>query len=118
MDENKEHTESELSIAKPESRAGRPRKSRDVPQWTIRGVEPETRTAIEKASSRSGKTMGQYFNEDIRSFVQEQLKKGNNPPMLQEDIRSELDNLNSKFDQLLERLPSDKKQGIFSRFFK
>jgi hypothetical protein len=118
MEENKHHTEPELSPTKPESKAGRPRKSRDVPQWTIRGVEPETRTAIEKASTRSSKTMGQYFNEDIRHFVQEQLKKGNNPPMLQEDIRSELDNLNSKFDQLLERLPSNKKQGILSRFFK
>lgn len=118
MEENNEHTEPELSTAKSENKAGRPRKSRDVPQWTIRGVEPETRTAIEKASTRSGKTMGQYFNEDIRYFVQEQLKKGNNPPMLQEDIRSELDNLNSKFDQLLERLPNDKKESFFSRIFK
>lgn len=41
--------------------------------WSIRGVERDTRSVIEKATKRAGKTLGQYINDDVRSFAQVQL---------------------------------------------
>ena len=41
--------------------------------WSIRGVEQDTRAVIERAAERTGKTLGQCVNEDIRRLVQGQL---------------------------------------------
>jgi hypothetical protein len=113
-------TEPELSQTKPEtdkSKGGRPRKAPDVTPWTVRGVDLETRTAIEKAATRTGKTIGQYINEDIRQYAQEQLKKGNQPPMRQEDLRTELDDIKGMITQLADRIPVQEKRGFFQRLF-
>lgn len=113
-------TEPELSQAKlkiDKNRGGRPRKAPDVIPWTVRGVDLETRTAIEKAATRTGKTIGQYMNEDIRQYAQEQLKKGNQPPMKQEDLRTELDDIKGMITQLADRIPLQEKRGFFQRLF-
>jgi len=113
-------TEPELSQTKPETdknRGGRPRKAPDVTPWTVRGVDLETRTAVEKAATRSGKTIGQYMNEDLRQYAQEQLKKGNQPPMKQEDLRTELDDIKGMITQLADRIPIQEKKGFFQRLF-
>lgn len=123
-------TKSELSFAAVETvaaepepeekkgKGGRPRRAPDVGLWTVRGVDLETRTAIEKAAQRSGKTIGQYVNEDLRQYAQEQIKKGNQPPMRQEDIRTELDDIKGMITQLAERMPAQEKRGFFQRLFK
>ena len=67
-------------------KGGRRRHAPDVGVWSIRGIEFETRIAFEKAAERSGKTIGQYLNEDLRQHAQEQLKKGNQPPARPEDL--------------------------------
>jgi hypothetical protein len=108
-------TEPEISPTK--SRGGRPRRSPDVTPWTVRGVDAETRTAIEKAATRAGKTIGQYINEDVRSFAQEQLKKGTTPPMKQEDLRTELDDIKTMIASLADRMPAQEKRGFLSRLF-
>lgn len=113
-------TEPELSQTKPETdknKGGRPRKSPDVIPWTVRGVDLETRTAIEKAATRTGKTIGQYMNEDLRQYAQEQLKKGNQPPIKQEDLRTELDDIKGMITQLANRIPIQEKKGFFQRLF-
>ena len=113
-------TELELSQIKPEisrNKGGRPRKAPDVTPWTVRGVDLETRTAIEKIATRSGKTIGQYMNEDLRQYAQEQLKKGNQAPIKQEDIRSELDDIKGMITQLASRIPIQEKRGFFQRLF-
>lgn len=113
-------TELEISQTKPEidkNKGGRPRKAPDVTPWTVRGVDMETRTAIEKAATRIGKTIGQYMNEDLRQYAQEQLKKGNQPPMKQEDLRTELDDIKGLITQLADRIPIQEKRGFFQRFF-
>ena len=109
-------TEPRLSQTKP-NKGGRPRKSPDVIPWTIRGVDTETRTAIEKAATRSGKTIGQFMNEDLRHYAQEQLKKGNQPPVKQEDIRSELDSIKGILAELSQRIPVVEKRSILKRIF-
>ena len=124
--ENTMLTEPELSPTKlqtdedPElgrNKGGRPRKTPKVIPWTVRGVDLETRTAIEKAASRSSKTIGQYMNEDLRQYAQDQLKKGSQPPMRQEDIRTELDDIKDMITQLADRLPVQEKRGFFQRLF-
>ena len=113
-------TELELSQIKPEvnkNKGGRPRKAPDVTPWTVRGVDLETRTAIEKIATRNGKTIGQYMNEDLRQYAQEQLKKGNQAPIKQEDIRSELDDIKGMITQLASRMPIQEKRGFFQRLF-
>jgi hypothetical protein len=113
-------TKPEIGHAKSEiekNKGGRPRKAPDVTPWTVRGVDPETRTAIEKAATRSGKTIGQYMNEDLRHYAQDQLRKGAQPPIRQEDIRTELDDIKGMISQLAERLPGPEKKGFFQRLF-
>lgn len=100
------------------AKGGRPRRAPDVGLWTIRGVDLETRTAIEKAAQRVNKTIGQYVNEDLRYYAQEQIKKGNQPPMRQEDLRMELDDIKGMITQLADRIPTQEKQGFFQRLFK
>lgn len=112
----------DIAAAEPETedkkaKGGRPRRAPDVGLWTVRGVDLETRTAIEKAAQRNGKTIGQYVNEDLRQYAQDQLKKGSQPPMRQEDIRTELDDIKGMITQLADRLPIQEKRGFFQRLF-
>lgn len=65
-------------------------KSTEPAKWTIRGIEPETRLVIEKAATRSGKTLGQFFNAELREAATNVLKKGDQPPARPEDIVGDL----------------------------
>lgn len=72
MGTQKGKTESNLSATLTEkpSNIGRPSRKVNAPNpWSIRGVERDTRSVIEKAAERAGKTIGQYTNEDVRSFA-------------------------------------------------
>lgn len=59
-------------------------------RWTIRGVETDTRLTIEKAAERNGKTLGQFFNTELREAAANVLKKGHLPPARTEDVVSDL----------------------------
>jgi uncharacterized protein (DUF1778 family) len=65
-------------------------KSTEPAKWTVRGIEPETRLVIEKAATRSGKTLGQFFNVELREAATNVLKKGNQPPARPEDLVGDL----------------------------
>lgn len=92
-----------LNEGSKKGKGGRRRHAPDVGVWSIRGIEFETRTAFEKAAERVGKTIGQYLNEDLRQHAQEQLKKGNQPPARQEDLRTEIDDLKTVIAKLAQR---------------
>ena len=73
------------------STGGRPTRQNPEPaKWTVRGIEPETRRVIEKAAERTGKTLGQFFNDELREASTNILKKGNQPPARPEDLVSDL----------------------------
>jgi hypothetical protein len=73
------------------SKVGRPaRQSPEPAKWTVRGIEPETRRVIEKAAERTGKTLGQFFNDELREASTCILKKGNQPPARLEDLVGDL----------------------------
>ncbi len=83
--------QTEISISPTPSKGGRPtRQSPEPAKWTIRGIEPETRRVIEKAAERTGKTLGQFFNDELREASTNVLKKGNQPPARPEDLVSDL----------------------------
>lgn len=72
-------------------RTGRPtRESLEPARWTIRGIETDTRLTIEKAAECSGKTLGQFFNTELREAAVNVLKKGHQPPARAEDLVGDL----------------------------
>lgn len=84
-----EQTKTQLSPTS--SKGGRPtRQTPEPPKWTVRGIEPETRRVIEKAAERTGKTLGQFFNDELREAATNILKKGNQPPAKPEDLMTDL----------------------------
>lgn len=82
--------QTEIQISPTSSRGGRPvRQTPEPPKWTVRGIEPETRRVIEKAAERTGKTLGQFFNNELREAATNVLKKGSQPLARLEDLVSE-----------------------------
>jgi hypothetical protein len=72
-------------------KTGRPtRDALEPARWTIRGVETDTRLTIEKAAERSGKTLGQFFNSELREAAANVLKKEHQPPARAEDLVGDL----------------------------
>lgn len=84
--------------------------------WSIRGVERDTRTVIEKAAERAGKTIGQYVNEDIRSLVQGQLTQSQ-LPVAPVDIQNQIDHLTKIVEGIANRIPEQGRKSFWQRLF-
>ena len=112
-------TESILSttpIEKP-IKMGRPARASATPvPWSVRGVEADTRRVIEKAAERTGKTIGQYLNEDVRSFAQGQLTQ-TQLPAAPVDIQNQIEQLTKMVEALTNRMPEQGKQSFWKRLF-
>jgi uncharacterized protein (DUF1778 family) len=110
------------------NKGGRPTRSTPEPaKWTIRGIEPETRRVIEKAADRSGKTLGQFFNDEVREAATNVLKKGDQPPARPEDLVTDLfeklktelrSNQSSELQSIreaIEKRPSSLREWLFGK---
>lgn len=84
--------------------------------WSIRGVERETRTAIEMAAKRASKTLGQYINEDVRQYVNTQLTQSALPAS-PKDIQNQIDHLTTIVEGIAQRLPEQSKTSFWKRLF-
>lgn len=84
--------------------------------WSIRGVERDTRAVIEKAAERAGKTIGQYVNEDVRSFAQGQLTQ-TQLPAAPIDIQNQIDHLTTIIEGIAKRMPEQGKKSFWKRLF-
>lgn len=82
--------------------------------WSIRGVERDTRSVIEKAAERAGKTLGQYINEDIRTLVQGQLTQSQ-LPAAPVDIQNQIDHLTKMVEGIANRMPEQGKKSFWQR---
>lgn len=89
-------------------------KSQGPVTWSIRGVERDTRSIIEKAAERAGKTIGQYINEDVRSFAQGQLTQ-TQLPAAPVDIQIQIDHLTKMVEGIATRLPEQGKKSFWQR---
>lgn len=110
------------------SKGGRPpRQSPEPTKWTIRGIEPETRRVIEKAAKRTGKTLGQFFNDELRQAATNVVKRGNQLPArpeylvadLVEKLKLELkDNQASELQSIreaIEKRPATLREWLFGK---
>ena len=70
--------------------------------WTVKGIETETRIAVQKAAKKEGKTLGQYCNIKLREAAHNTLKIGNDLLVQPEDIREEV---KTQINALKEDLP-------------
>ena len=96
-------------------RSASPKGSNPV-TWSIRGVERDTRAVIEKAAERTGKTIGQYINEDVRSFAQGQLTQ-TQLPAAPVDIQNQIDHLTTIIEGIAKRMPEQGKKSFWKRLF-
>lgn len=91
-------------------------KGRKPVTWSVRGVERDTRVVIEKAAERAGKTIGQYINEDVRSFAQGQLTQ-TQLPTAPTDIQNQIDHLTTIIESMASRMPEQGRQSFWKRVF-
>ena len=100
----------------PDTKTGLPTKNSGPVTWSIRGVERDTRSVIEKAAERAGKTLGQYINEDVRSLVQSQLTQSQ-LPAAPVDIQNQIDHLTKIVEGIATRMPEQGKKSFWQRLF-
>jgi len=109
-------TEPEQNTTKPKSKGGRPRKAPDTGLWAIRGVDIETRAIVEKTAQRAGKTMGQFVNEDVRSFCQGQLTQSQLPASPR-DLQVQVEQLTQLVEGIAARMAEPARKGFWQRVF-
>ena len=112
-------TESTLgtTLTKKSTKMGRPTRIGTAPvPWSVRGVEADTRRVIEKAAERTGKTIGQYLNEDVRGFAQGQLTQSQ-LPAAPVDIQNQIDLLTKMVEGIASRMPEQGKKTFWKRLF-
>jgi hypothetical protein len=101
---------------KPKAKGGRPRKAPDTGLWAIRGVDLETRAIVEKTAQRAGKTIGQFVNEDMRSFCQGQLTQSQ-VPASPRDLQVQVEQLTQLVEGIAARMAEPARKGFWQRVF-
>ena len=109
-------TEPEQNTTKPKAKGGRPRKAPDTGLWAIRGVDIETRAIVEKTAQRAGKTIGQFVNEDMRSFCQGQLTQSQLPASPR-DLQVQVEQLTQLVEGIAARMAEPARKGFWQRVF-
>ncbi len=109
-------TEPKQNETKPKAKGGRPRKAPDTGLWAIRGVDLETRAVVEKTAQRAGKTMGQFVNEDVRSYCQGQLTQSQLPASPR-DLQVQVEQLTQMVEGIANRLNEPARRSLWQRVF-
>jgi predicted hydrocarbon binding protein len=109
-------TEPQQNTTKPKAKGGRPRKAPDTGLWAIRGVDLETRAIVEKTAQRAGKTIGQFVNEDMRSFCQGQLTQSQLPASPR-DLQVQVEQLTQLVEGIAARMAEPARKGFWQRVF-
>jgi hypothetical protein len=111
-----------LTESKTAKKGGRPSKpvSTTAVTWSVRGVERETRALIEKAADRAGKTLGQYFNDEVRGFVQGQLSQAEaagQALVSPRDLQVQVEQLTQMVEGIANRLNEPARKSLWQRVF-
>jgi hypothetical protein len=110
-----------LTASKTTNKGGRPAKpaSTTAVTWSVRGVERETRAMLEKAAVRADKTMGQYFNDEVRAFVQGELSQAEAPqlPASPRDLQVQVEQLTQMVEGIAARLAEPARKSFWQRVF-
>ncbi len=111
-----------LTASKTVNKGGRPPKaaSSTAVTWSVRGVERETRAVIEKAADRAGKTLGQYFNDEVRGFAQGQLSQAEATGQAvasPRDLQVQVEQLTQMVEGIAARLNEPARRSLWQRVF-
>lgn len=111
-----------LTPSKTGNKVGRPAKqaSSTAVTWSVRGVERETRAVIEKAAERAGKTLGQYLNDEVRSFAQGQLSQAEATGQAlasPRDLQVQVEQLTQLVEGIAARMNEPARRGFWQRLF-
>lgn len=111
-----------LTVSKTVNKGGRPPKaaSTTAVTWSVRGVERETRAIIEKAAERAGKTLGQYLNDDVRSFAQSQISQAEAAGQAvasPKDLQVQVEQLTQLVEGIAARMNEPASKGFWQRVF-
>lgn len=110
-----------LTTGKTSNKGGRPTKpaSTTAVTWSVRGVERETRAMLEKAAARADKTMGQYFNDEVRAFVQGELSQAeaSQLPASPRDLQVQVEQLTQMVEGIAARLAEPARKSLWQRVF-
>jgi hypothetical protein len=110
-----------LTASQTTNKGGRPAKpaSTTAVTWSVRGVERETRAMLEKAAVRADKTMGQYFNDEVRAFVQGELSQAEAPqlPASPRDLQVQVEQLTQMVEGIASRLAEPARKSLWQRVF-
>ncbi len=103
-------------------KGGRPPKpaSSTAVTWSVRGVERDTRAVIEKAADRAGKTLGQYFNDEVRGFAQRQLSQDEavgQAVASPRDLQVQVEQLTHMVEGIAARLNEPARRSLWQRVF-
>lgn len=86
--------------------------------WTVRGISPETRTAVRLAARKSGQTQGEWLEETLAKAARESASHSNVPAqqteIILEKIMDRLEGLEA--DQKPSPSPTEARRGLFSLF--
>lgn len=86
----------------------------------MRGVERETRALIEKAADRAGKTLGQYFNDEVRGFVQGQLSQAESAGQAlvsPRDLQVQVEQLTQMVEGIAAKMNEPARLSLWQRVF-
>ena len=114
--------EKRLTASKTVNKGGRPPKaaSTTAVTWSVRGVERETRAIIEKAAERAGKNLGQYLNDDVRSFAQSQISQAEAAGQAvgsPKDLQVQVEQLTQLVEGIAARMNEPARKGFWQRVF-
>lgn len=95
-----------------------------VSVWTIKGIETETRIAIQKAAKKEGITLGKYFNIKLREAANESLKAHLLPVKtegLKDDMKIYIESLKEDLQKTIKDAleeKSSKNKNFFMKIFR
>ncbi len=69
-----------------------------APQWTVRGVSHETRTAVQMAAKKAGMSLGDWLDTSLRTVATQQLKGAGKslPPIRLDDVVTALSKVSER----------------------
>jgi hypothetical protein len=96
----------------------------DLSGWTIKGIEIETRVAVQKAAKKEGMTLGKFCNARLREAAHDTLKAKNlpvKPEDLRDEVKLQIDSLKQDLHKIIKDALEEshpKNTGFFKKIFK
>jgi len=76
-------------------------------RWTIRGISPETRSAVKKAAAKDGLTISDWVDRILQRAAADSLKGGTPGLALPPDLLAAIDDISRKLDHIDSEIQRD-----------